>query len=180
MSLAQAIQYQQNPPMTSLHPGVKGTSKTLPTTWMAASRWLETKGISYTKKHRANLDPSSLIIGDGNKRMKGVIHNYYQLTFPAKGTINTKAIKEEELVNVPHLYDESQNAYVALIKTYGYVKKSSSIVKLLNKALISRDKGSCIDYATAFLERPVYDIDMTMIDWSKPVQGIDIVRACHI
>ena len=185
MSLAQAIQYQQNPPMTSLHPGVKGTSKTLPTTWMAASRWLETKGISYTKKHRANLDPSSLIIGDGSRRMKGVIHNYYQLTFrAAKDVIGTEAIKgtikEEELVNVPHLYDESQNAYVALIKTYGYVKKSSSIVKLLNKALISRDKGSCIDYATAFLERPVYDIDMTMIDWSKPVQGIDIVRACHI
>ncbi len=173
MTLAQAVEYQQNPPLTPLHQGVKGISHTLPTTWMAASRWLENKGISYTKKHRAQLDPTTL-------GMKGVVHNYYQLTFPITSSTARVFIKEEELANVPHKYDETQNAYIVLIKTYGYVKKSSNIIRLLNKALISRDKASCLDYATAFLEHPVFDIDMTKIDWSKPIQGIDIIKACTV
>lgn len=172
MTLEQAVKYIEEPPATPLHQGVKGRICTLPTTWASASKWLAEEGISYEKEHKSGLNPSTIIIGDGSKRMKGVIHNYYKLTIKASDIENTK------LVNVPHLFDEEHNTYIVLIKTYGYIKKSNNIIRLLNKALISRDEGSCIDYATAFLERPVYSIDMTKIDWSKPVQGIDIVRAC--
>lgn len=174
MTLEQAIRYIDEPPATPLHQGVRGRIYTMPTTWSSASKWLAEEGIKYEKEHKACLNPSTIIIGDGSKRMKGVIHNYYKLTIEAKD------IKEDKLVNVPHLYDEEHHTYIVLIKTYGYIKKSNNIIRLLNKALISRDKSSCIDYATAFLERPVYDIDMSKIDWSKPVQGIDIVQACIV
>ena len=164
LTVQQAKEYRINPPQITKHKtgNRRGKGVYLPTTWVGARAWLEEKKIPIKMQHHmASLDP--LTIG-----MKGVIHNYYYIEID-QGAFDHGMDAEKVLMNVPHKYNEENDTWGILIKAYGYTKKADKLDRILNKALALRDEASCIDYAAAFLERPVKSVDMTKIDFKKPI-----------
>lgn len=163
LTVQQAKEYKINPPQRVTHQtgNRRGKGIYLPTTWVGARAWLAEKHIDIkAQQHMASLDP--LTIG-----MKGVIHNYYYIE------VEQDAFDEKVLLNVPHKYNEENSTWGILIKAYGYTKKADRLDRVLNKALTLRDEESCIDYAAAFLERPVKSVDMSKVDFKKPATIIN-------
>lgn len=167
LTIQQAKEYKINPPQITKHKAGnrRGKGIYLPTTWVGARAWLEEKHIPIKlQQHMASLDPLTL-------GMKGIIHNYYYIEteHDAFGSMDA----EKVLMNVPHKYNEENDTWGILIKAYGYTKKADRLDRVLNKALTLRDEASCIDYAAAFLERPVKSVDMLKVDFKKPVTIIN-------
>lgn len=163
LTIKQAVEYSINPPVRKQHQtgNRRGKGIYLPTTWLAATAWLDEKKIPITlQQHKASCDPISL-------GMKGVIHNYYYIEVP-KDSFNPTD-PSIVLMNVPHKYNEQNNTYGILIKSYGYTRKTDKLDRILKKALALRDEASCIDYASAFLERPVLSVNMEDVDFAKPI-----------